>query len=132
MAIKTDPHPPYSPDLASCDFWLFPKLRGCLYETTEWMKEAVTKVIDILTQKEFYGPSRSCWNGTTSALQTETITSKGSGVPMGVLSIKVAIRKKSGNFFIDTRIYLIYIQDLVVNNFQGLILNYSKSISKWI
>ena len=25
--------PPYSPDLASCDFWLFPKLRGCRYET---------------------------------------------------------------------------------------------------
>ena len=24
------PHPPYSLDLAPCDFWLFPKLRGCL------------------------------------------------------------------------------------------------------
>jgi hypothetical protein len=23
-------HPPYSPDLASCDFWLFPKLRNAL------------------------------------------------------------------------------------------------------
>ena len=21
------PHPPYSPDLAPCDFWLFPKLK---------------------------------------------------------------------------------------------------------
>ena len=29
MSIKTVPHRPYSPDLASCDFWLFPKLRGC-------------------------------------------------------------------------------------------------------
>ncbi len=28
MGIKTVPHPPYSPDLAPCDFWLFPKLRG--------------------------------------------------------------------------------------------------------
>ena len=26
---------PYSPDLARSDFWLFPKLRGCHYETTE-------------------------------------------------------------------------------------------------
>ena len=34
MGIKTVPHPPYSPDLAPCDFWLFPKLRGCRYETT--------------------------------------------------------------------------------------------------
>ena len=28
MGIKTVPQPPYSPDLAPCDFWLFPKLRG--------------------------------------------------------------------------------------------------------
>ena len=32
MGIKTVPHPPYSPDLAPCDFCLFPKLRGCCYE----------------------------------------------------------------------------------------------------
>ena len=49
MVIKTVPHPPYSPDLAPCDFWLFPKLTGCRYETTEEMKEAVTKVIDTFT-----------------------------------------------------------------------------------
>ena len=55
MRIKTVPHRPYSPDLASCDFWLFPKLRGCRYETIEEMKEAVTKVIDTLTQEEFHG-----------------------------------------------------------------------------
>ena len=29
MSIKTVPHRPYSPYLAPCDFWLFPKLRGC-------------------------------------------------------------------------------------------------------
>ena len=55
MGIKTFPQPPYSPDLAPCDFWLFPKLRGCRYETTEEMKEAVTKVIDTLTQENFHG-----------------------------------------------------------------------------
>ena len=48
-------HPPYSPDLAPCDFWLFPKLRDCRYETIEEMKEAVTKVIDTLTQEDFHG-----------------------------------------------------------------------------
>ena len=37
-------------------FWLFPKLRGCRrYETIEEMKEAVTKVIDMLTQEDFHG-----------------------------------------------------------------------------
>ena len=47
--------PPYSPDLAACDFYLFPKLRGCRYETIQEMKEAVTKVIDTLTQEDFHG-----------------------------------------------------------------------------
>ena len=53
MGIKTVPQPPYRRDLAPCDFWLFPKLGGCRYETTEEMKEAVTKVID--TQEDFHG-----------------------------------------------------------------------------
>ena len=52
--INTVPQPPYSPDLAPRDFWLFPKLRGCRYETIEEMKEAVTKVIDVLTQEDFH------------------------------------------------------------------------------
>ena len=55
MGIKTVRHPPYSRDLAPHDFWLFPKLRGCRYETIEEMKEAVTKVIDTLTQEDFHG-----------------------------------------------------------------------------
>ena len=55
MGIKTVPHPPNSPDLGLSDFCLFPKLRGCRYETIEEMKEAVTKVIDTLTQEDFHG-----------------------------------------------------------------------------
>ena len=55
MDIKTVPKPPYSPDLTPCDFWLFPQLTGCRYETIEEMKEAVTNVIDTLTQEDFHG-----------------------------------------------------------------------------
>ena len=55
MGIKIIPQPPYSPDLAPYDFWLFLKLRGCRYGTIEEMKEAVTKVIDTLTQEDFHG-----------------------------------------------------------------------------
>ena len=55
MGIKTVPQPPYCPDLAPSDFWLFPKLRGCRYETIEELKEAVSKVIDTLTQEDFRG-----------------------------------------------------------------------------
>ena len=55
MGIKTIPQPPYSPVLAPCDFCLFPKLSDCRYETIEEVKEAVTKVIDTLTHKDFHG-----------------------------------------------------------------------------
>ena len=55
MGIKTVPQPPYCPDLAPCDFWLFPKLSGCRYETVDETKEAVTKVIDTLTHEDFHG-----------------------------------------------------------------------------
>ena len=58
MGIKTVPYPPNSPDLAPCGFCLFSKLkenlRGCCYETIE-IKEAMTKVIDTLTQEDFHG-----------------------------------------------------------------------------
>ena len=59
MGIKTVAHRLYSPDLAPCEFWFFPKLKenltGCHYETIEEMKEAMTKVIDMLTQEDFHG-----------------------------------------------------------------------------
>ncbi len=58
LGIKTLPQPPYSPDLAPCDFWLFPKLRGCRYVTIEEIKEAVTKVIDTITKEDFHGASK--------------------------------------------------------------------------
>ena len=57
-----------------CDFWLFPKLRGCRYETTEKMKKTRS------LKRSYMEPSRSCWNGTTSALQPEEITSRGTRV----------------------------------------------------
>ena len=58
MGIKTVPHPPYSRDIAPCDLWLFRKLRGCCYEIIDEIKEAVTKVIDALTQEDFHGAFR--------------------------------------------------------------------------
>ena len=84
MGIKTVAHAPYSSDLAPCDFWLFSKLkkklRGRRYETIEELKEAVTNDTDTLRQEDFHGAFQRCWNGTTSALQSEEITSKGTRV----------------------------------------------------
>ena len=54
MGIKTFPRPPYRLDIALCDFCLFPKLRGCWYETIDEMKAIVTKVIDTLTPEDFH------------------------------------------------------------------------------
>ena len=58
MGMKTVPRPPYSPALAHCDFWSFPKRKENRYETIEKMKGAVTKVIDTFTQEDFHGASQ--------------------------------------------------------------------------
>ena len=79
MGTKIVPQPPYSAALVPSDFWLFPKLRGCYYERIKEMKEAVTKVIDTLTQEDFHWAFQKFWNG-ISALQPEEITSKGTRV----------------------------------------------------
>ena len=92
-------HPPYSPDIAPCDFWYFPKLRGCRYETIEEIKEAVTKVIDTLTQENFHGAFQKLLER-----YNKCIAVGGDYFEVCVLSIKVPIRKKSGNLFNDPRI----------------------------
>ena len=63
IGIKRVRHPPYSPDLTPCDFWLFPKLTGCRYEIIKEMKEAVTKVIETLTQEDIDGAIQKLLEG---------------------------------------------------------------------
>ena len=104
--IKTVPNPPYDPDLAPCDFCLFPKLRGCRYETIEEMKEAVTKVIDTLTKEDFDGAFQKLLERFSKCIEVGGDYFEGYYSFMRVLSIKVPIRKKSGNFFNDTRTHL--------------------------
>ena len=55
MGINTVAQPPYSPDVAPCDFCLLPKLRGCRYETIKETKEVMTNVIDTITQVDLHG-----------------------------------------------------------------------------
>ena len=93
MGIKTIPHPPYSLDLAPCDFWLFPKLRGCCYETIEEMKEAVTKVIDTLTQEDFYETFQKLLERYNKCIAAGGDYFEGNESFMCLLSIKVPIRK---------------------------------------
>jgi hypothetical protein len=51
------PHPPYSPDLAPCDYFLFPyiklKLKGRRFDTIEEIHGKSLRVLDNLTEKDF-------------------------------------------------------------------------------
>ena len=55
--ITTLHHPPYSPDLAPCDFFLFPKLKGILkgtrFQEVEDIKTSVTRHLKIITRRIF-------------------------------------------------------------------------------
>ena len=93
MGIKIVPHRPYSPDLTPCDFWLFPKLRSCRYETIEEMKEAVMKVIDTLTQEDVHGAFQKLLERYNKCIAAEGDYIEGDKSFMCVLSIKVPIRK---------------------------------------
>ena len=104
MGIKTVPQPLYSPDLAPCDFWLFPKLRGCRYETIEEIKEAVTKVIDMLTQEDFHEALQKLLERYNKCIAAGGDYFEGDLSFMCVLSIKVPIRNKSGKLWKAPRI----------------------------
>ena len=112
MGIKTVRHSPYRPDLAPCDFCLFPKLkaklRGCRYETIEDMKEAVTKVIDTLTQEDIHGAFEKLLERYNKCIAARRDYFEGDKSFMCVLSIKVPTRKKSGNLFNDPRTWFQY------------------------
>ena len=95
MDTKIIPHPPFSPDLAPCDFWLFHNFRACRYETIKDMKEAVTKVIETLTQEDFYGAFQKLLERYNKCIAAGGDYFEGNWSFMCVLSIKVPIRKKN-------------------------------------
>ena len=103
MGIKIVPQPPYSTNLASCDLYLFPKLRGCGYKTIEEMKEAVKKVIDTLTQEDFHGAFQKLLERYNKCITAGRDYFEGDKSFMCLQSIKVTIPKMSGNLFNDPR-----------------------------
>jgi hypothetical protein len=52
------PHPPYSPDLAPCDFALFPKLEMKLkerwFETVSRIQRELQAVLDSIKENDFH------------------------------------------------------------------------------
>jgi len=51
-------HPPYSPDLAPADYFLFPKvkshLKGRLFDSISDTQKAVTSTLNIIAKDDFY------------------------------------------------------------------------------
>jgi len=67
--ITTLPHPPYSPDLALYDFFLFPKLKthlkGHHFGTDENVQAAVTRALNNISSEDFlhcYEEWQQRWN----------------------------------------------------------------------
>ena len=50
-------HPPYSPDLSPCDYFLFPKLKtamkGAFYDEVSTIQAAVNQVLKNIPKPEF-------------------------------------------------------------------------------
>ena len=77
---KTVPHRPYSPDLAPCDFWYSLSSEAVVMRQLRRWKRLWWRSLTRSHNRTSIGPSRSYWNGTTSALQPEEITLMGTRV----------------------------------------------------
>ena len=71
-------HRPYSPDLAPCEFWSSSET-VVMRQLRRW-KRLWRGSLTPSHKRTSMGPSRSCWSGTTNALQPEEISSKGTRV----------------------------------------------------
>ena len=70
------------------------------------MKEAVMKVIDMLTQEDFHGAFQKLLERYNKCITARGDYFEGDKSFMCVLSIKVPIWKKSGNLFNDLCVYI--------------------------
>jgi hypothetical protein len=74
------PYPPYSPDLALCDFFLFPKLKLKLkarwFDTIEEIHAESQSVLDTLTEKDFQEAFQNGGDGGTGVYMREGTTSR--------------------------------------------------------
>ena len=70
------------------------------------MKKTVTKVIDTLTQEDFDGAFQKLLERYNKCIAAGGDYFDGDLSFMSVLSIKVPIRKKSGNLFNDPRVII--------------------------
>jgi hypothetical protein len=74
------PHPPYSPDMAPCDFFLFPKmklmLKGRQFYNSEEIQAESQRVLDTVTEKDFQEAFQQGGDGGTGVYMREGTTSR--------------------------------------------------------
>jgi hypothetical protein len=71
------PHPPHSPGLAACDFFLFKKkmkLKGRRFDTIEEIHAEMPRVLDTLTEKDFQEAFQNGGDGGTGVYMREGST----------------------------------------------------------
>lgn len=68
-------HPPYSPDLAPCDFYLFPKLKiflkGSHFDSIEEIQSSVTSYFNSLKREDFQACFRQFYNRFSLCITSE-------------------------------------------------------------
>ena len=80
MGIKTVAHLPYCPNLAPSDFGYSLSSETIVMGQLRRWKRLRHRSLTHSHKRTSMGPSRSCWNSKTSALQLEEITSKGTRI----------------------------------------------------
>jgi hypothetical protein len=74
------PHTPYSPDLALCNFFLFPKmklkLKGRRFGTIDEIQAESQTVFDILIEMDFQESFQTCRRRWTGVYMREETTSR--------------------------------------------------------
>jgi hypothetical protein len=79
------PHPPYSPDLAPCDFTLFPKLqmklKGQCFETVSDIQRESQAVLDGIKENDFHGALEVWKNRWDHCMRSQGDYFEGDGSP---------------------------------------------------
>jgi hypothetical protein len=77
------PHPPYLPDLAHCDFALFPKLKmklkGQRFETVSDIQRELQAVLDSIKENDFHGAFEAWKKSSDRCISAQGDYSEGDG-----------------------------------------------------
>lgn len=73
--VKLLPHPPYSPDLALCDFYLFPKIKhelgGKSFNSVENLSRAIQAITEAIPKEEYYKSFQSWQDRLKKCIEVE-------------------------------------------------------------